>query len=163
MNDMERPTIFCPDIGGEFISRNYVDYYDSAAIRRECTAPGKPQRNAGFESAICRALRAAMWLVAGFDDCCRASLPKIPFVGANGNRVWPEAVLWASDCLNRSATKPNAGWRHRTTFYSGNCWICRWCIFFHPGKIREDRSTKFDARLVDCFTSTTATTTPRSR
>ena len=44
MDGMGRPSCFLTDDGGEFISRDYVDYCDSAGIHRECTAPGKPQR-----------------------------------------------------------------------------------------------------------------------
>ena len=46
MNGMGRPNCFRTDNGGEFISRDYVDYCDSAGIRREYTDPGKPQQNA---------------------------------------------------------------------------------------------------------------------
>ena len=33
----------------------------------------------------------------------------IPNIGANGNRLWLEGVLWAAVCFNRSATKANTG------------------------------------------------------
>lgn len=51
MNPMGRPHCFCTDKGGEFTSRSYVDYGDSVGIRREYTAPNKPQQNSVVESA----------------------------------------------------------------------------------------------------------------
>ena len=35
----------------------------------------------------------------------------IPNIGANSNRLWLEAALWAADGFNRSATKANTGWK----------------------------------------------------
>ena len=42
--------------GGEFTSRSDVHNFDSAGIRREYMAPGKPHLNAVIESSICRAV-----------------------------------------------------------------------------------------------------------
>ena len=39
MNNMGRPHCFRTDNGGEFTSRDYVEFCDSAGIRREYTAP----------------------------------------------------------------------------------------------------------------------------
>ena len=90
--------------------RDYINYCDSAGIRREYAAPGKPQQNAIIDSAICRdmkddhaARRKMKRLFRGVD------IGKEPFVGAKVSRLWLEAVLWASDCFNRSATKANTG------------------------------------------------------
>lgn len=112
MNHMGKPRCFRTDNGGEFTSRSYIDYCDSAGIRRELTAPGKPQQNAVAESAIWRAMkgghaarREVQRLFPGID------FANIPNVGANGNRLWLEAVLWAADCYNRPAAKANVGWR----------------------------------------------------
>ena len=46
MNAVGWPHCFRTDNGGEFNSRSYVDYCDSAGIHREYTTPGKPQQNA---------------------------------------------------------------------------------------------------------------------
>ena len=56
-NGMGKPNCFRTDNGAEFISRDYVDCCDSAGIRREYTAPGKPQQNAVVESVIWRAMK----------------------------------------------------------------------------------------------------------
>ena len=73
--------------------------------------PRKPQQNAVGQSAIWRGLkeshaagREVKGLFRGVD------VASIPNVGADGNRLWPEAVFWAAACLNRSATKANIGW-----------------------------------------------------
>lgn len=52
MNALGRPLCFRTGNGGEFTSRSCIDFCDSAGIRREHTAPGKPQKNAVAESAI---------------------------------------------------------------------------------------------------------------
>ena len=57
MNGMGRPNCFRTDNGEEFISRDYVDHCDSVRIRREYTAPEKPQQEAVVESAIWRAMK----------------------------------------------------------------------------------------------------------
>ena len=69
-------------------------FCDSAGIRREYTVPGKPQQTAVVESAIWRAMkgghatrREIRRIFAGVDLGC------IPNIGANGNRLWLEAVL----------------------------------------------------------------------
>ena len=89
MNGMGRPNCSRTDNGGEFISADYVEYLDSAGIRREYTAP----RNVVVESAIWRAIEGghAARLEIGrlFPD---VDLGKIPFVGATGNRLWIEAA-----------------------------------------------------------------------
>ena len=105
------PHCFRPDNGGKFTSRSYVDC-DSVGIRREYTAPGKPQQNAVVESAIWRSMKG--------DHAARREIRRlflgvhftgIPSISANGNCLRLEAVLWAADCFNRSATKANTGWR----------------------------------------------------
>ena len=52
MNYMGRRHCFHTDNGGEFTSRDYVEFCDSAGTCRDYTAPGKPQHNAVVESAI---------------------------------------------------------------------------------------------------------------
>ena len=152
MNEMGRPNCFRTDNAGEFISRDFVDYCDSAGIRREYTAPGKPQQNAVVESAIWRAMKGghAARLEIGrlFPD---VDLGKIPFVGAYGNRLWLEAALGAFDCFNGSATKTNIGWRSPHEVFFGRLPDLQVIPFFHPGMMRVDRSTKSDARAVKCF------------
>ena len=52
MNGMRRPYCFRTDNGGEFTSSHYVEICDSVGIRREYTAPGKPQLITVVQSAI---------------------------------------------------------------------------------------------------------------
>ena len=106
INDMGRLQCFRTDNGREFTSRSYVDFCDSAGICREYTSPGKPQQNAVVESAIWRAMkgghaarREVQRIFPGVD------LGRIPKLGANGNRLWLEAVLSVADCFNRSVTQ----------------------------------------------------------
>ena len=52
MTNMGQPRCFRMDNGGGFTSRGYVEFCDSAGVRREYTAPGKPQQHAVVKSAI---------------------------------------------------------------------------------------------------------------
>ena len=61
-----------------------------------------------IESAVWRAMEG------GHTASCEirrlfpeVDLARIPSIGPNGNHLWLEAVLWAADCFNRSATKAN--------------------------------------------------------
>ena len=75
----------------------------------------------------------------------------IPFVGANGNRLWLEAVLWASVLFYRSATKANTGWGSPHEDFFRRQADLQVIPCFHPGMMRVDRSTKSDAEAVKCF------------
>ena len=89
MNNMGRPHCFRTDNGGEFTSRDYVEFCDSAVIRREYTTPGKPQQNAGFRSVIWRAKKGGRAVRREIRRVFRGiDLARIPNVGANGNRLW---------------------------------------------------------------------------
>ena len=112
MDNMGRPHGFRTDNCGELTSRTYGDYCDSTGIRREYTAPVKPQHTAVVASAISHAMmgghtarREIRRLFPGID------LARIPNLGASGHCLWPEAVRWAAACFNRSASKANIEWR----------------------------------------------------
>ena len=146
INGMGRPKCFRTDNGEEFISRDYVDYCDSARIRREYTAPGTPQQEAVVESAIWRAMKvghaARLEIRRLFPD---VDLGKIPFVGANGNRLRLEAAHWPSDSFNRSATKANTGWRSPHEVFFGRQPDLQVIPSLYPGMVRVDRRPKSDA------------------
>ena len=152
MNGMGRPNCFRTDNGGEFISRDYVDYCDSAGIRREYRDPGSRSRTRFVESVVWRAMKGShaghLEIGRRFPD---VDLGKIPFVGANGNRVWLEGALWAFDCFNRSATEANTGWRSSHEVLFRRLPDLQVIPFFHPGMMREDWSSKSDAQAVKCF------------
>ena len=130
MSNMGRPHCFPTDNGGEFTSCDYVEICDSAGIRREYTAPGKPQQNAVVESAIWRAMKgsdaARREIRRMFPD---VDLGRIPNLGTNGNRLRLEAVLLAEDVFNRSATKANTGWCSPYEVSSRDYRPYRWCRF----------------------------------
>ena len=60
--------VFRTDNGGEFTSRSYNDFCDSPRIRRDYTAPGKPQQNAVVESALWRAIKGGHAAAVRCDD-----------------------------------------------------------------------------------------------
>ena len=88
MNHMGLPPCFRMDNGGEFTSRSYVDFCDLAGIRREHTAPGRPQQNAVVRSAIWRAIKgghaARGETQRRFPD---VDLRRTLNLGASGNRL----------------------------------------------------------------------------
>ena len=147
MNDMGMPRCFRTDNGGEFTSRSYNNFCDSAGIRREYTAPGKPQQNAVVESAIWRAMKggyaARRELRRLFPDVDSA---KIPNADVEGNRLWLEAVLWVADGFNRSATKENTGWWSPYEVFFSRPPELQVVPFFQPGMMRVVRCTKPDVR-----------------
>ena len=111
MNNMGRPHCFRTDNGGDITSRDYVEFCDSAGIRRGYTAPGKPQQTAVVESEIWRAMKGGhavrQEIRRMFPD---VDLGRIPNLGTNGSRPWLEGVLLAAGCFNRSTTEANTGW-----------------------------------------------------
>ena len=145
------PHCFRPDNGGKFTSRSYVDC-DSVGIRREYTAPGKPQQHAVVESAIWRSMKG--------DHAARREIRRlfpgvdftgIPNIGANGNRLWLEAVLWAAYCFNRSATEANTGWRSPARGVLLATAGAAGSASFQPGMMRVVRGTKSDVQSVLCY------------
>ena len=99
MNDMWRPHCFRTDNGREFTNRSYVEFGDSAGIRREYAAPGKLQQNPSVKNEIYLANHEG-WSCGRLRDSADFSgvdLARIPNLGANGNRLWVEAVLWVAD------------------------------------------------------------------
>ena len=87
MNHMGLPRCFRMDNGGEFTSRSYVNFCDSAGILCENTAPGRPQQNAVVESAIWRAMKGGH---AALGEIQRrfpnVDLRRTLNLGASGNR-----------------------------------------------------------------------------
>ena len=126
MNGMGRPNCFRTDNGGKLISRDYSDYCDPAGIRREYTAPGKPQQNAVVESAIWRAMKGghAARLEIGrlFPTLTSAkSRSSAQMATVCGSRL--PCGLPTVSTAPRPRLSPDAG--HRTRFSSGDCRICR--------------------------------------
>ena len=126
MNGMGRPNGFRTDNGGEVISRDYVDYCDSPGIRREYTAPGKPQQNTIVESAVWRAMKGGH--AARFE------------IGRLGFRLFQPLRDQGEHRMAVTAR----GFLRATAGSAGDS-------FFHLGMMRVDRSTKSDAHAVKCF------------
>ena len=138
MNAMGRPHCVRPDNGGEFNSGSYVDYCDFVGIRRENTAPGKPQQTAVVESATLRAMKgdhsARHEIRSLFPGADFIGIPKI-----DASSLWLEAVLWAADCFNRSATKASIGWWSPHNMFYRRLPDLQVVPFFHEGMMRVDR------------------------
>ena len=56
--DMGVPPAFRTDNGAEYTNSAFVEYCNSLQIRRELTAPYKPQQNGPVESGLSRAIKA---------------------------------------------------------------------------------------------------------
>ena len=78
-------------------------------------------------------------------------LGRIPNIGTSGNRLWLEAVFWAADCFNRSATKANIGWRSPYEVFFSRPPDLQVVPFFQEGMMRVDRSTKSNVHSVPCY------------
>ena len=96
MNAMGPLRCFLTDNSGRFTGRIFVELCDLAGIFHERTAPGKSLKNEIVEGAIWRAMkgdhaarRAISRLFPGVD------FSRILNIGADGNRLWLEAVLRA--------------------------------------------------------------------
>ncbi|GKV07537.1 hypothetical protein SLEP1_g19297 [Rubroshorea leprosula] len=79
------------DRGGEFNSKEFVDFCESNGIKRQLIAAYTPQQNGVCE----RRNRTIMNMVRSLMS--KSSLPK---------EFWPEAVNWSVHILNRSPTSP---------------------------------------------------------
>ena len=131
MNGMGTPRCFRTDNGGEFTGRIYTDFCDSAGIRRECTAPGKPQQNAVVESAIWRAMMGGhavrRKLRRLFPDI---DLAKIPNVDAEGNHLWLGVFSGLVTALTAPLPRQTLGGGRSTRCSSCDRRSCRWYRFF---------------------------------
>ncbi|GKV24493.1 hypothetical protein SLEP1_g34100 [Rubroshorea leprosula] len=79
------------DHGGEFNSKEFVDFCESNGIKRQLTAALTPQQNGVCERRNCTNMNMVRSLMS------KSSLPK---------EFWPEAVNWSVHILNRSPTSP---------------------------------------------------------
>ena len=91
-----------------------------------------------------------MRLAAGSDGSWRASTSP-GYVGADGNRLWLEAVLWATDVFNRSATKANTRWQSPYKVFYSQQFNLQVVPFFKERMTRVDRRSKSDVQLVPCY------------
>lgn len=109
MNGMGAPGCFCADNGGGFTSREYIDLYDAALIRREYTTPDPPKQNGLTERAIYRIMRGGHTARRHILSQSHVDLASIPSVHED-RFLLLASVIWASDCCNRSAIKANTSW-----------------------------------------------------
>ena len=73
-------------------------------------------------------------------------LGRISNLGTNGSRLWLEAVLWAADCFDRSATKANTGCRSPHEVFVSRLPDLQVVPLFQEGTMRVERSTKSDVQ-----------------
>ena len=71
-----------------------------------------------------------------------------PNVDAEGDSLWLEAVLWAADGYNRSATKATTRWRSPYEVFFRRPSELQVVLIFQPGMMRAVRGTKSDAQSV---------------
>ena len=75
----------------------------------------------------------------------------IPNVGANGYRLWLEAVLWAADFIICSTIKANIGWQSPSEVFFSRTPELQVVSFFQPGMMRVARDAKSAVQSVRCF------------
>ena len=130
MDGMERPNLFRADNGGEFISRDYVNYCDPAGIRREYTPRGSRSRSRLSRVRFGALRRAAMRRVSRLDDCPRASTsPKFRSSAKMATVYGSRLSCGLPTALTAPRPRRTSSGGHRTRFYPGDCRTCRWCLF----------------------------------
>ena len=149
--DMGVPDAFRTDGAKEFTGGEFVELCDRLAIRRETTAPNTPKQNAVVESSIWRAVKAGhaarLEIPLLYPDVHLEDVKNVS--SAEGARLWVEAILWASEGFNHSATSANAGMKSPHEDFYGTLPPLSVVPFFHPCYRRVPRQSKQDpqARL----------------
>ena len=88
--------------------------------------------------------------------------PESPNIGPNGKRLWLEAVLWAADSFNRSATKANTGWRSPYEVFFSRLPGLQMVPCVQENMMRVNRSSKCDEKSALCYFLTKSYNHPAS-
>ena len=102
MRDHGEVEAVCSDNGGEFTGDNFVQVCNRHRVQRECTAPHAPEFNGVGERGFDMIQKVA--------SSARAQAPVLyPDINVltTSRRLWAEAMLWACESVNRTATTSN--------------------------------------------------------
>ena len=128
------------DNGGEFNQGEYRQLCRERNIKQEFTTADSPEYNgvaerglAMIESAALAARIQASELFPGFD------IPEKP-------SLWAEAMSWACDAYNRTATVANPGNRSRHEMFYGEIPQNSPIPFLKPGYCKYKRMNKMDPK-----------------
>ena len=151
MNVMGRPHCSRTDNGGEFTSRSYVDYCDPVGVRREYTAPGKPQQDTVVESVIWHTIKgghAVRLDLAAFSGCRSRPNPQ-----HRRQRQLSVVIDCSLGCRLLQPFRDQG--QHRMAVVARGFFSRlsdpQVVPFFQESRTRVDRSTKSDVQSVLCY------------
>ena len=151
--DIGVPRAFRTDHGTEYTNSAFVEYCNSLQIRRELTAPYTPQQNDPVENGLSRAIKAGhaarIEVNRLFPDVHLEQLKGVR--GPDGTSLWMEAVLWASEGFNRSATTANGGMLSPYEIFYGSRPSMPTLPFCKPAYHRTPRQEKLDRQARLCY------------
>ena len=134
------------DNGGEFTGDDFVQMCNRHRIRRECTAPHSPEFNGVGERGLDMIQEVA--------SSARAQAPALyPDINVpTSRRLWAEAMQWACESVNRTATTANPNRASPYEMWYGHAAPLQTKPFLAPGFFRKPhRKNKDDFRGVKCF------------
>ena len=134
------------DNGGEFNQGEFGQLCRERNIKQEFTTADSPEYNNGvaerglamIESAALAVRIQASELFSGFD------IPEKP-------SLWAEAMRWACDAYNRTATVANPGNRSPHGMFYGEIPQNSPIPFLKPGYCKYKRMNKMDPKARECF------------
>ena len=151
--DMGVPRAFRNDNGTEYSNSMFVDFCNGLGTRHKFTAPYTSQQNGSVESAISQVFKAG--------HAARLGVPQLyPDIRLEeirgctdtvGTSLWPESLLWASECYNRAATSVNDEWLFPHETFYGTRPRLPLLLFLQPTYHRVPRQRKTDPRALMCY------------
>ena len=134
------------DSGGEFsVNGPFGALCRERGIKQELTTAHTPERNAVAERGIALIESAAL--------AARLHAPELyPNVGVpKATWLWAESLSWATDSLNRSATRANPQHRSPYEMWHGKPAPTRILPFLKPGFAKVQRTNKLQPKAQECF------------
>ena len=131
--------------GGKFMEGKFEKLCRERKIKQEFTAADSPEYNRGVErgSAMIEpaALAARIQASELFPGC---SIPVGPL-------LWAEAMNWACDAYNRTATVANSGNRSPYEMFYRESSQSSLIHFLKPGFYKSKRTNKIDPKARECL------------
>ena len=125
------------DNGGEFNQGEFGQLCRERSIKQEFTTADSPEYNGVAERGLAARIQASEFF-PGFDIPVKPSL-------------WAEAMSWACDAYNRTATVANPGNRSPHEMFYGEIPQNSPIPFLKPGYCKYKRMNKMDPKARECF------------
>ena len=133
------------DDGGEFNEGKFDKLCRERNIKQEFTTADSPEYNGVAERGLTMIESAALAArIQGSELFPEYSVPE-------GPSLWAEAMNWACDAYNRTATVANPGSRSPYEMFYGNPPQTSPIPFLKPGFCKYKRMNKMDPKARECF------------